>query len=199
MGGVWAAVVLAGGRASRLGGRHKPGLPVAGRTLLDHVLTAVAGAAETVVVGPEVATCRPVRWTREDPPGGGPVAGLAAGLAALTVDADEVAVLAADLPGLTPATIDRLLAARTADGAIRTADGALLCAADGRRQWLIGVWRTESLRRALPAEPAGRSLRSVLGTLTGTDVPELPGESVDVDTPADLARVTGGASQPSHW
>jgi molybdenum cofactor guanylyltransferase len=188
---VWAAVVLAGGRSSRLGGRHKPGLPVAGRTLLDHALTAVSAAAATVVVGPEVPTCRPVRWTREDPPGGGPVAGLAAGLAALTVDAAEVAVLAADLPGLTPATLDRLRAASTADG-------ALLCDANGRRQWLIGVWRTEAVRRALPADPAGRSLRSVLGTLTGTDVPELPGESADVDTPADLARVTEGRTLGSR-
>lgn len=189
---MWAAVVLAGGAASRLGGRHKPALPVAGRTLLDTALTAVASAAETVVVGPEVPTCRPVRWTREDPPGGGPVAALAAGLAALRTDPAEVAVLAADLPGLTPATMDRLRAALTADG-------AMLRDATGKRQWLIGVWRTDALRRALPADPAGRSVRSVLGTLTGADVPELPGESADVDTPADLARVTEGPSQPSHW
>lgn len=184
--------MLAGGRASRLGGRHKPGLPVAGRTLLDHALTAVAGAAETVVVGPEVPTCRPVRWTREDPPGSGPVAALATGLAALAVDPEEVAVLAADLPGVTPATIERLRAARTGDGAV-------LCDATGHRQWLIGVWRTSALAAALPADPEGRSLRSVLGPLAGPDVPELPGESADVDTPADLARVTRGASQPSHW
>ncbi len=191
------AVVLAGGRGSRLGGTHKPGIPVAGRSLLDHALAAVPDAAETIVVGPETPTYRPVRWTVEQPAGGGPVAGLAAGLAALPTTPDEVAVLAADLAGVTAHTVARLRAALVADGAV-------LCDADGRRQWLIGVWRTAALLAALPAEPAGRSLRSVLSPLAVTDVPELPGESLDVDTPDDLTRaragpVTGSASQPSHW
>jgi molybdopterin-guanine dinucleotide biosynthesis protein A len=194
---VWQAVLLAGGRGSRLGGRHKPAITVAGRTLLDRALAAVAGADRVVVVGPAEPTERPVRWTREEPPGGGPVAALAAGLA--EIDAAEVAVLATDLAGITAATIDRLRAASVADGAV-------LCDGTGRKQWLIGVWRTERLRAALPVEPAGVSLFSVLGTLDVAEVPELPGESIDVDTPADLARLTdqegqwpGGVSQPSHW
>jgi molybdopterin-guanine dinucleotide biosynthesis protein A len=198
------AVVLAGGRSSRLGGTHKPGIPVAGRSLLDHALAAVPDvpdAAETIVVGPPAPTCRPVRWTREQPPGGGPVAalaaGLTAGLTALPARPDEIVVLAADLAGVTAHTVARLRAALTEDGAV-------LCDAAGRRQWLIGVWRTAALLAALPAEPAGRSLRSVLSPLAVTEVAELPGESLDVDTPDDLTRaragpVTGSASQPSHW
>jgi molybdopterin-guanine dinucleotide biosynthesis protein A len=194
---VWQAVLLAGGRGSRLGGRHKPAIAVRGRTLLNHALAAVAGADRIVVVGPVEPTDRPVRWTREQPPGGGPVAALAAGLA--EIDATEIVVLATDLAGITAGTIDRLRAARTADGAV-------LCDATGRKQWLIGVWRTDRLRAALPAAPAGMSLFSVLSKLDVVDVPELPGESVDIDTPADLARMTnqegqwpGGLSQPSHW
>jgi molybdenum cofactor guanylyltransferase len=194
---VWQAVLLAGGRGSRLGGRHKPAITVAGRTLLDRALAAVAGADRVVVVGPTEPTERPVRWTREEPPGGGPVAALAAGLA--EIDAAEVVVLATDLAGITVDTIERLRAAYTTDGAV-------LCDSTGRKQWLIGVWRTEKLRAALPVEPAGVSLFSVLGTLDVVEVPELPGESIDVDTPADLARLTnqegqwpGGVSQPSHW
>jgi molybdenum cofactor guanylyltransferase len=195
---VWQAVLLAGGRGSRLGGRHKPAIAVGGRTLLNRVLAAVAGADRVVVVGPVEPTDRPVRWTREQPPGGGPVAALAAGLA--EIDAAEIAVLATDLAGVTPGTIDRLRAAR-ADG-----DGAVLCDGTGRRQWLIGAWRTERLRAALPAATIGVSLRSVMSTLDVVDVPELPGESTDIDTPDDLARMTdqegqwpGGLSQPSHW
>ncbi|MEL3949629.1 NTP transferase domain-containing protein, partial [Streptomyces sp. LNU-CPARS28] len=44
------AVVLAGGRAARLGGADKPGVRVGGRALLDRVLAACAGAGTTVVV-----------------------------------------------------------------------------------------------------------------------------------------------------
>jgi molybdopterin-guanine dinucleotide biosynthesis protein A len=194
---VWQAVLLAGGRGSRLGGRHKPAIAVAGRTLLDRALAAVAGADRVVVVGPGEPTERPVRWTREEPPGGGPVAALAAGLA--EIDAAEVAVLATDLAGVTTDTIDRLRVARSAR------DGAVLRDGTGRKQWLIGVWRTERLRAALPAKPAGMSLFAVLSSLDVVEVPEVPGESIDIDTPADLARLTdqegqwpGGVSQPSH-
>ncbi|MEU6735450.1 DUF6457 domain-containing protein [Streptomyces physcomitrii] len=77
------AVVLAGGGARRLGGADKPGLRVGGRRLLDRVLTACAAAERTVVVAAPRPTVRPVRWTREEPPGSGPVAALAAGLRAL--------------------------------------------------------------------------------------------------------------------
>ncbi|MEV6939475.1 NTP transferase domain-containing protein, partial [Streptomyces sp. NPDC051132] len=74
------AVVLAGGAARRLGGADKPGVRVGGRALLDRVLAACADARTTVVVATPRPTVRPVRWAREEPPGGGPVAALAAGL-----------------------------------------------------------------------------------------------------------------------
>jgi molybdopterin-guanine dinucleotide biosynthesis protein A len=206
---VLIAVVLAGGQGRRLGGRHKPGLTLGGRTLLDRALAAVAGADRIVVVGPVTPTAHtpgpPLRWTREEPPGGGPVAALAAGLTEPTGPDTEVVLLAADLVGVTADTVARLRAALDLDPNV---DGAVLRDADDHPQWLIGVWRADALRAALPAEPAGRSLRSVLRGLTVTEVPELPGESADVDTPDDLARlggevgegpVAGGASQPSHW
>ncbi|MGH8776871.1 MAG: NTP transferase domain-containing protein, partial [Jiangellaceae bacterium] len=47
----WDAVVLAGGRGSRLGGVDKPALRIGGRTLLDTALVATAAARSTVVVG----------------------------------------------------------------------------------------------------------------------------------------------------
>ncbi|GAA3434766.1 molybdenum cofactor guanylyltransferase [Kutzneria kofuensis] len=181
----FAAVLLAGGRGSRMGGVHKPALVVAGSTLLDRCVQAVADASPVVVVGPATATARPVLWTREDPPGGGPVAGLAAGLA-LIGDASTVAVLATDLAGVTANTVARLRAAVRADGAVLD---------DGHTQWLIGVWRADSLRRVLLKDPAGASLRSVLGALDYAPVTAEPGETVDVDTPADLAKV---ASQHPH-
>ncbi|MFG3347695.1 DUF6457 domain-containing protein [Streptomyces sp. NPDC048018] len=77
------AIVLAGGAARRLGGADKPGVRVGGRPLLDRVLAGCRDAGRTVVVAEPRATARPVEWTREEPPGGGPVAALAAGLGRL--------------------------------------------------------------------------------------------------------------------
>ncbi|MEU4086973.1 NTP transferase domain-containing protein, partial [Streptomyces aureus] len=101
------AVVLAGGAARRLGGEDKPGVRVGGRTLLDRVLAACADAGRTVVVAEPRATARSVEWAREDPPGGGPVAALDAGLRRTA--APYVLVLSADLPFLEEKTVQRLL------------------------------------------------------------------------------------------
>ena len=73
----FCGVVLAGGTAARMDGIDKAGLELDGRTLLDRAVDAFADADEVVVVGPRtVPTPRPVTFTREDPPRGGPVAGL---------------------------------------------------------------------------------------------------------------------------
>ncbi|WP_205669086.1 molybdenum cofactor guanylyltransferase [Amycolatopsis suaedae] len=179
---MFAGIVLAGGAARRLGGQDKPLLEVGGSSLLARAVAALAGADPVVVVGPPRPGVTGVRWAREDPPGGGPVAALAAGLAAVPGDG-ELAVLAGDLAGVTASTVDRLRAAAAA------ADGAVLVDADGRRQWLLGVWRAAALRAALPADPAGRSLRRTLGDLSIVEVVALPGEAADVDTPDDLRRL----------
>ncbi|MEU4337703.1 NTP transferase domain-containing protein [Micromonospora lupini] len=107
--GTYAAVVLAGGAARRMGGVDKPALPVGGRSMRDRVLAAVGDAAPRVLVGPGDGVAEGVRVTREDPPGGGPVAATAAGLALLDPETTLVALLAADLPLLTRAAIGDLL------------------------------------------------------------------------------------------
>ena len=183
------AVVLAGGAARRLGGADKPALLVGDVSLLDRVLAAVDDAARTVCVGPERPTARPVQWVREEPPGGGPVAALTAAMP--HVSAPLVAVLAADLPFLHPATL-RLLREAV------TEEGALLVDADGRDQLLVGVWRTEALRAVLPEEAHGARLGQVLGRLSAArvSVPEPPGTLpawFDCDTEDDLTTARGSA------
>ncbi|MCM2578044.1 NTP transferase domain-containing protein [Streptomyces meridianus] len=149
MTGFWYdAVVLAGGAATRLGGTDKPAVHVGARPLLDRVLHACAEASRTVVVGPRRPTARPVRWAREQPPGGGPLAALDAGLREVTAPA--VLVLSADLPFLTPGTVRAVTGALdgpSPDGG--APDGVVLTDADGRDQPLAGVYRTEPLRREL--------------------------------------------------
>lgn len=175
------AVVLAGGTGRRLGGADKPGLLVGGATLLDRVLGAVDDAGTVVVVGPPRPTVRPVVWAREDPPGGGPAAALAAGLA--RVQADVVVVLAADLPFLDAGTVTALREAAV------NADGALLVDDGGRDQVLTSCWSTARLRERATGDLDGAPLRALLRGLEPVRVRSAAG--VDVDTPADLARARG--------
>ena len=183
------AVVLAGGASRRLGGRDTTALLVGGTTLLDRVLAAVPDAVRTVVVGPvRPVTGTVTAWTRESPPGGGPVAALAAGL--LETSAATVVVLAADLPFVSVETVRSLLPA-AGDGA----DGALLVDADGRDQLLVSAWRADSLRTAvhrLPT-PAGASLHRLVADLDVRRVALAPAGGapppwLDCDTEAELRR-----------
>ncbi|MFF2021813.1 NTP transferase domain-containing protein [Streptomyces sp. NPDC058171] len=184
--GAHDAVVLAGGAARRLDGADKPGVRVGGRTLLDRVLAACAGARTTVVVADRRRTERPVRWTREEPPGQGPVAALDAGLRQVT--APVTVVLSADLPFLTPGTVRDLVAALEAGAA----GAVLLTDADGRVQPLVAAYRTEPLRRALDAlvdrhgSLAGLPLRALVPLLTVTTLAD-PVASFDCDTWEDIA------------
>lgn len=188
----WDAVVLAGGEARRLGGVDKMTITVGGRTVLDRVVDAVGGAERIVVVGSRRPLARAVVWTREQPPGGGPVAGLAAGLALVT--ADRTVLLAGDLPFVSPALVDVLLAqvARPSSGPVDGPDGAVLADDGGVPQLLCGAWRTESLRRALTAvaPPAGTSVRRLIAGLRVRTVPPPVGGPppwLDCDTEADVA------------
>lgn len=179
----WAAVVLAGGTAARLGGTDKAALEHGGHSLLERALAAVAGAAETVVVGEEVPTSRATTFTREHPPGGGPLSGLCAGVAALTEPADLVVVVAVDMPHLTAATIARLL------GAAEGYDGAWLVDRAGR--WVLaGAVRPERVRAVV--DPHGRPMRALVETLRLCEVAAVGDEAADVDTWDDLARLRAG-------
>lgn len=127
------AIVLAGGAARRLGGADKPALSVGGRPLLDRVLAACPDAATTVVVGPGRPTRRAVVAALEDPPGGGPLAALDAGLRHTT--APTVLVLSADLPFLTRETVRALLGAATAISGATAAPVATEGAAAREEDW----------------------------------------------------------------
>jgi molybdopterin-guanine dinucleotide biosynthesis protein A len=180
----FGAVVLAGGKARRLGGQPKPQLEVGGRSMLAAVLAAVEGADPRVVVGPPQPVPDGVRLVREEPPGGGPVPALAAGLA--VVGTDVVAVLAADLPFVTWEVVTELRTRLTGDGVLVVDD-------TGTDQLLLGVWRTAVLREALVGHRPHAPLRAVLAPLAVRRYrppvpPGAPAPWTDCDTPAELAR-----------
>lgn len=184
------AVVLAGGAARRLGGRDKPALRIAGASLLERVLDAVSGAASTVVVGPRRDLAVPAVWCQEVPPGSGPVAAIAAGLA--RVGADRLVLLAADLPWIAPA-VGPLRAALDAP---ETPDAAVLVDASGRRNVLAAAWRTASLRAALVrvGPPAGRPVRALYDGAAVATVPDAGGWGADCDTWDDLQAARSRAA-----
>src|SRR3954449_8844914 len=188
----YTAVVLAGGKAARLGGQAKPQLEVGGRPMLATVLAAVADASARVVVGPAQPVPGGVVLVREQPPGGGPVAALRAGLPEVTTDV--VALLAGDLPFLTADLVAELRARLTGDGVLVVDEG-------GRDQYLLGVWRTAALRSATADVRGPTPLRRVLAGLAVTRhrprvEPGTPPPWTDCDTPADLARARAAAGSP---
>lgn len=201
-----AAIILAGGRASRLGGAAKPLLEVDGRSLLYHAIAAVSWCDPIVVVGPPAPVHAEVVWVRESPPFGGPVAALAAGLQAVTGADADVYVLSADLPraGEAVSLLRRHPSlssdASPGEDAAADADGVCLTDADGRMQWLLGRYRIAPLRAAVAALPDGgrdASIRALVATLTMLTIPG--GDLADdVDTWDDLERARAAFHPVTH-
>ena len=181
----FSAVILAGGTAVRLDGADKASVELHGRTLLTWALDAVIDAAEVVVVGDPVPTERPVTFTREDPRHGGPVAALLTGRDALLDPRGSLAVLACDMPYLTPDTFRRLRTA--ADGH----DGAVLVGPDQRRQLalVLDVARLDAVRPDRE-DQHGLALHRLLAPLRLAEVAATGEEHRDVDSWADLRDLT---------
>jgi molybdenum cofactor guanylyltransferase len=109
MAGEVTALILAGGKATRMGGVDKRELIVDGRTIFERQVEALRGFDVLVSSPREIAGYTTVRDAVVD---GGPLAGIAAGLAAARTP--WLLVLAGDMPFITAAVIDRLVS-RTAD------------------------------------------------------------------------------------
>jgi len=167
------------------------------KSLVEHALDAASGAVATVVVGPPEAlpsdTRDGVQVVQEDPPFGGPVAAIAAGVAALGAagrDAPElVLVLACDMPFAARA-IPALLAAASADP---DALGAWGVDGDGREQPLLAVYRAGLLGERLAELAAaggltGRSMRELTAGLAMVAVP-VAWAAADADTWDDVERL----------
>jgi molybdopterin-guanine dinucleotide biosynthesis protein A len=190
-----AAAVLAGG-ASRRMGRDKATLHVGGVALAAGVLAAAARVADPVVlVAPEGHPARDLGARVVTDPGEGPLAALAAALAAL--EAGHVLALAGDHPGLAVELLAHLVA-------LAPRGEAVACRRGPRLEPLVAVYRRApalAAARARLAGPApGRSLLGLLDDLDTVVVEEAewraldPGgrSFVDLDDPGDLADWEGG-------
>ena len=215
-------LILAGGEARRLDGADKPMVEIGGWTLLDRVIEAcveavhaarsrgtdageIASAHATrdsspdsvIVIGPKRPTRHVVTWVREDPPGGGPVAAIAAGLAVCRTP--DVGVFAADLPFLSAATIHSLWTT-LADSPAH--DGAVAVDEDGREQWLTAVYRRDALLARIADQGAdalrGLPLRRLVKDLRLLRIKPAGRSVLDCDTWEDVAAARRIAEPGGH-
>lgn len=188
-------VILAGGTAKRLGGVSKPDLDIAGRRLIDIVfdqLDAIGFTGQRIVVAPaDVDVPRGVQLTLEDPPHGGPLAGIGAGVRALDVDDDDlVAIATCDAPvavRLLPKMADvlsELMGTGAEEPAVSNFDGVVPLNEDGWPQYTHGLYRAGALR-SQPFERDG-SVRRALGALHLATILDEAGHCLDVDEPEDV-------------
>ncbi|MEM8578786.1 MAG: molybdenum cofactor guanylyltransferase MobA [Pseudomonadota bacterium] len=190
-------LILAGGRATRMGGGDKGRLRLGGRTLFDHVLDRIAPQVAGLALNANGDASRfddlglPIL---PDSVGDfpGPLAGVLAGLDwAAGQGADTIVTVAADTPFFPEDLVPRLLLA--AEG--MAAPLALAASAeDGRtlRHPTFGLWPT-ALRDDLRAALAAGTRKVVAWTDPhGARAAVFPSGAVDpffnVNTPDDLAR-----------
>jgi molybdopterin-guanine dinucleotide biosynthesis protein A len=175
-------IVLAGGRATRFGADKLAAL-LDGRPLLHHAILAVASVADEVVVVIGADGARPrlpvdaatgIRVARDSVADGGPLAGLAAGLAAAH---GRVAIVAGgDQPWLSPAILSELLL--WLDSAV---DGPALDA--------VALVQDEQVR-PLPVALRVGTVRPVAEALLSAGTRSLVGL---------LAHLRVGTLQPERW
>jgi molybdopterin-guanine dinucleotide biosynthesis protein A len=194
------AVLLAGGRASRMGGGDKCLRLLAGRPLLAHVIEHLRPQVHEMLLN---ANGDPGRFGKfglpviADEIAGqpGPLAGILAGLdwaATQRPGTEFVLSVSTDCPFLPPDLVARL-AAGLRDGA-----DIAIAASNGRQHPVIGLWRVtlrKDLRRAIALEGLRRveafcdRHRSAVANFPGAV--NLPGGVVDpffnANTPEDLA------------
>lgn len=185
-------LLLDGGKATRLGGRHKAFLEVGGQPLARRSVELFRGLFAEILV----ATSRPGPWAPlgvrlvQDPvPDAGPLSGIAAGLAGARTPL--VFVAAGDMPSLSAAVIENLvMRARLLPG------HAVVPIRQGRPEPLHAVYPArlaEQVHRVLLA--GVRAPRELLATVpvTWVDADELaalPGASAtfrNLNTPEDVA------------
>ncbi|MGJ5007293.1 molybdenum cofactor guanylyltransferase MobA [Bradyrhizobium oligotrophicum] len=189
-------VLLAGGRAQRMGGGDKPLRMVDGRTILERVIARLAPQCSRLILN---ANGDPARFAGSGlavVPDGvagfpGPLAGILAGLdwvAAHVPEARWMLSAAGDCPFLPRDLVARLATARAAEQA-----ELAVAASGGQTHPVIGLWPVglrEDLRHALVAEDIRKvtrfTARYKVATVSWPSVPLDP--FFNANTALDLAE-----------
>ena len=182
-----SVMVLTGGRSSRFGS-DKSLARIGGKSSLEWIVGAVPQEMLIIIVGPEptlpLEHPAGVHVLREEPAGGGPVAGLWAGLQATA--SDQILLVATDMPFVLP----HLLSLEIID--LESTDAILYRDPEGFLQPLAGVYETAALQRRFSeiGDPSGQSMRQFVSGLKVHELPmgkELADTFLDIDTPEQLS------------
>jgi molybdopterin-guanine dinucleotide biosynthesis protein A len=196
-----AAVILAGGKAERLGGINKALLEIGGRRLIDRALEAVRGCDPVVLsigqTGFEIGGTIAVRDLATSY--GGPLAGVAAAVDYLAANPPELLLsLAVDTPFFPVDFVERALP-------LLERNRAVVAAYAGQDYPTNALWRFEALRD-LPGQVlsgvAPHSLKRLADSFAATrlDYAEFAPQDpfANANTPEDLEilRSRAGANHP---
>jgi molybdenum cofactor cytidylyltransferase len=198
-----AAVVLAAGRSSRMAPANKLLTEVEGQTMVaravDAALASQAGPV-FVVTGHDRSRVRQALGGREvtvvDNPdfGDGLSASVRTGIAALPKDVDGAVFLLGDMPRVTSAHIDRLIAA------FNPGEGRTICVPTWRaKRGNPVLWSARYFPEmgALEGDAGARSLiRTHAEQVCEVEMPD-DGVLLDVDTPDALAALRAGGAKAS--
>lgn len=190
-----AAIVLAAGTSSRMGA-NKLLLALDGRPLVAHVMEAACASsadAVMVVLGNEAdrvaAALSACRMRRVDNPryAEGLSTSLQAGLNALANDSDGALILLADMPRISPDTLEAILAA-----ARQTPERIIAVNQSGRPAPPV-YWPRAFFPalHAIHGDEGGRSVLLKAGDAVRLIEPTTPDETLDVDAPEDYQRIRG--------
>ncbi len=178
-----AALILAGGNATRMGGGDKPLLPLAGVPMLDRITATLLPDHPHLAIS---ANGDPARFGHRFPalpdpfPNQGPLGGVLAGLEwAASLGATSLLTIPGDTP-LIPLGLATALAPAPA-----------VAESGGRRHHLVALWPVSAgpALRAWLAAPGPRSVRAFAATLAMRPVRFAGDPFANVNTPGDLAAL----------
>jgi molybdopterin-guanine dinucleotide biosynthesis protein A len=181
-----AAAILAGGRATRLGGVNKGALEVGGTPIVDRQLEALRSVTRDIfVVGPPhpLWTARGLRVVADEFDGGGPLAGIYTAL--LHSPADRTLVVGCDMPFLSPDVLSRLASVADAEVVVARSSRGIeplcaiysrACAAEIRGRLERGAYEASTLPAGFRVAEVGVARDLVF---------------VNVNTPHDYERAKG--------
>jgi molybdopterin-guanine dinucleotide biosynthesis protein A len=180
-----AALILAGGRGTRLGGIDKAFLPLRGKPLLAHLLTRLTPQTRHLAISANGDLARfapyalPVLPDAPDHTGTGPLAGVAAGLAwARSIGAASLLTIPVDTPVLPP------------DRRTRRTPAPAVAVWHGRQHHLVAHWPTAflpTLAKTL-SDPGAHKVRDALARATATPIHFAATQDPfhNINTPEDL-------------